>query len=211
LPPRTNLIFPKVPIGIVSQRRESTEKPITSRRSNFGELIFSVSNSKRSVLGNNARQYELGQVLSFGDSQTVDVNPMLVGATTELRHDTNIFDNASMGLSDTDVTIISSASLQTQDILTNKLNLIKKQRADAELSITIQQKIINETEKTLSALNVVQNQFPSDDVASLIERLQQRRDDAISNRDAAIVSANDLAAQADVVLEQLRTVATVVK
>lgn len=210
-PPRTNLIFPKIPTGLVLRRREVVTKPITVRRESVGDLIFSISTAKRSVLGNNARQYELGQVLSFDEVPTVDVEPMLVNPTTELRHDTNILNNESMGLSESDVATIATASLQVQDALTNELNLLKEQRADAELTITNQQKIANETGKTLSALQVIQEQAPSDDVAALIVRLEQRQTDAIAARDVAIATANDVAAQADVILAQLRAVATVVK
>jgi hypothetical protein len=210
-PPRTNLIFPKIPIGLVLKRREIEPISITDRRQSVGELIYSISSAKRDALGNNARQYELGQVLSFDDQQGDDVDPMFVNPVTEIRHDMNILDNKTMGLSDEDVATIALVSTKAQDALVDELNIKKKQRVNAELIITTQQKIINETGKTLAALLVVQEQSPSTDVGALIDKLQGRQNDAIVIRETAITAANDLAAEADKILADLRTVAVVVK
>lgn len=210
-PPRTNLIFPKISTGLVLRQRDVTKEPISSRRQIVGKLIFSTSSARRTTLGSNARQYELGQVLSFDEAETVEVTPMLVNPITEIRHDTNVLDDRSMGLSQEDSITIAAASLQVQDLLTDQLNSLKKRHVDAQTVITIQQKLMNELDKTISALNVVQTQVPNDDIAALMEKLELQRTSALEIRDANILLANDLANQADEVLTQLRTVAVVVK
>ena len=210
-PPRTNLTFPKIPTGVVLRQRDVIPTTLAQRRVQVGELIFTVSSAKRLELGNNSRQYELGDILDFTTGDAPVVDPMLVNEVTEIRHDTNMLDNASMGLSDVDTAVIMAASIQAQAALTDQLNVLKQQRADTEQVVTTQQKIINETNKTISALQAIQLQTPSPDVAALIDKLTARQVEATSVRDQAISSANDLATQADNILTQLRAVAVVVK
>jgi hypothetical protein len=211
IPPRTNLIYPKIPAGVVLRKRDVPVVPLQQRRLEVGQLIFSLSSARRTELGSNAKQYEIGDVLDFTTDTATVVEPMLVSTITELRHDTNVLDNEAMGLSDSDAALIAEISLTTQATLTEQLNMVKQQRADAEQSITINQKTINETTKTLSALTVMYDTTPTPALAQLIERVQLKQQQVITARDNAIESANRYAAMADDLINQLRAVAVVVK
>lgn len=209
-PPRTNLIFPKIPAGLVAK---GGDRPISvdvvGNRQHLGSLIFSVSSSRRRDVGNNSRQFEIGQVLEFTSVDAKPIQPMLVNKVTDIQHNTNTLDYNSLGMSAIDQDVISTQSLLTQTSLTDQLNALKRQRADAEIQVNVQQKLINEASRTIDALEIVAQTSP--EVAGLIVTLKKKRDEAFKARDAATASANDAATRADTVLMQLRAVAVVVK
>jgi hypothetical protein len=207
-PPRTNLVFPKVPAGVVYRKREITVLTVLERRPALGDLVFSISSARRLEKNNNAHQFEIGDLLEFSNTPLRTVRPMLVSQTTETRHDVNRLDFDGMGLTDTDQDTIAAASLQTQDRLTALLNDLKQRRADAEARINVQQKTVNEINRTIKALQVVDQ---DQDVQGLINKLTVRRDAAYRVRDQAVTEANALAAEADGVVTQLRAVATMLK
>lgn len=211
IPPRTNLIYPKVPAGVVLKQRVPRPQTPIERRNEVGDLIYSVSSANRIELGNSSQQYEWGQVLEFGEMVTNIVDPMFVGPVTELRHDTNIFDSDMMGLTSDEVELIANSALEAQLSLTEQLNNLRQQRADTEAIIKTQQKAINEVSKTISALEVTIAQAPNPGIVQVIQKLQQRRDEYVLVRDQAIQQANGLATDAEEVLDKLRTVAVVVK
>ncbi len=209
-PPRTNLVFPKIPAGLVDRGREIPPPvDITKNRQYLGDLIFSISSSKRKAVGNNSRQFEIGQVLEFGQGTGKAVDPMLVSPVTEIQHNNNVLDYATLGVTAEEQGVIARASLKTHDTLTDELNALKQKRADAEIDINSQQKVINETNRTLSALEVISDS--SGEVVILIRKLKKKRDDAFAARDLAVKNANDYAAKADEVLAKLRAVAVVLK
>ncbi len=208
-PPRTDLIFLKIPIGVVNQQRTPN---ILTPRNSVGSLIFAVSSAQRQDLGNNSRQYELGQILEFADS--VDqpiVQQMLVNQITETRHDTSVLDNSVLGLDQSEADLIATTSTQAYAILSSSLNQLKQLRADAESEIASQQKAINELNRTITALQVVQQQAPDNGVQDLIIKLQTRRDAIIVAMNQTITNANAYSTQAADIVNQLRSVAVVVK
>ena len=208
-PPRSNLLFPKVPIGLVEKKRPDKNVIIVDRRNTFGDLVFSVSKSNRTETGNNVRQFEIGQILEFASTPQSSVDPMLVSNKTEIRHDTNMLDYNQMGLTSDDEDEIAQLALATQIELTNKLNILRQSRIDAEQIINVNQKVINDTTKTINALTVTGSVGLS--VGLLIDKLNKKRDEAILNRDAAINDANVYSNESAVTLDQLRTISTLVK
>jgi hypothetical protein len=210
-PLRSDLVIPKISAGIILRKRGELSQSIVNKRKLVGGLVFTVSSSKRVELGNNSRQYEIGDVLDFDKGMSPIVDPMLVNQITEIRHDVNLMDSASIGLTDDDVAVIASTSLLAQASLTEALNNLKQERSDAEQVVITQQKIINEISKTLSALNSIKSQVSNTEVDQLISKLTIREAQAIVVRDEAIDKANLLAAKANDVLSQLRSVSIVVK
>lgn len=212
-PPRTNLVYPKIPLGIVDRKKTPNSLSLLERRSSFGGLIFSVSRASRVATGNNAHQFETGQVLSFGDTPLRVVSPMLVSEKTETQHDLNRFDYQSLNITAAEQQLIADASISTHDMLVGQLNELKRQRADAEIELNTQQKIINEATRNIEALAVIADNSVGTvgDIEALIEKLERKRQEAFEARDAASSAADAAAAEADLVVARLRAVATVLK
>lgn len=209
-PPRANLVFPKIPVGLVDRGRERPKGPSAIDSRPFqGELIYTTSGAKRTATSSNSRQFEIGQVIDFGTVETKVAEPMLVAPMTEIQHNNNMLDYERLGLTAAEQAVVAAESLKSHSKLTDDLNDLKRRRADAEIDINMQQKLINETNKTLAALEVIA--LTSDDVAALVVKLKAKRDAAFAARDAALAAANSYATQAEAVVARLRAVATVLK
>lgn len=211
-PPRTNLLFPKVPKGIVDRKKSVKTIDIITRRTTQGELIYTVNSSSRSEEGNNSKTFEIGQVLEFGVPTVRTVDPMFVANKTETRHDMNRFDYAELGFTDSDVEMLNTASLLKQVDLSAKLNDSIQNRANAEIEIANQQKIINDTTRNIDALAIVLDGSGSDPAIQVIyDKFVARRELAFAKRDIATTNANKYAAEAARYKDDLNKVSTVVK
>lgn len=212
-PPRTDLVYPKVPTGVVNQTRGLPTIDFEQRRRTFGSLLFTITGSRQKIIGTGARQYEIGQLLEFASTPVREVDVMLVSPITETRHDTNLFDYDSLGATADEQAAIQQQSQLVYDQLSIRINEIRTERANAEIVIGTQQKIINEADRNIAALQVIVDN--SDETASDLEelmlKLQTRRATAITVRDAAVTNANALAAEAVTVQNQLVAVSLVVK
>ena len=210
LPPRTKLVFPKIPVGSYGKVREPSQTTKQERRATVGSLIFTVSSAGRQTSDSAIQQYQVGQVLDFGNTLLRSVNPMLVSGVTEARHDINRFDYERLGISDDEVNIINNESSKTYEVLVDELNNLRVARSGAESKISLNQQKVNEANKNLDALAIIHNNNPTDsDVESLITKFEKVRDDAQAVVDTAIIEANDYSARSSQVLDDLRKVMTV--
>jgi len=211
-PPRTNLVYPKIPDGLNSRKRVPRDLALKERRGSVGDLVFSVSRASRNTEGNNAKQFELGQILDFSDAPLQTVDPMLVSPVTETQHDLNRFDYESLGVSEAEQQLIADNSLVVHDNLMIELNRLKELRANTEVVINVQQKRINEANRNIDAMVIMaENTSDNVDLLLLVDKLRETRQLAFDTRDAAVAEANLYAEQAEDIVTKLRTVATVLK
>jgi hypothetical protein len=210
-PPRTNLVFPKIPPGIVDRKREPKTIELLDRRDVVGDLVFTVSRSSRSVEGSNNREFETGQVLEFSDAPLQTLEPMLVGEATQTQHDTNRLNYDALGVDEEEQQLIADSSLIAHKNLAEQLNIARQQRANAEQEVTAQQKIINDSNRALRALESIQDSTAGtdSDVTELIQKLQLKRDEAFVARDTATGAANAFADEANRLVDEIRNVSTV--
>jgi len=211
-PPRTGVLFPKIPYGIEIKPRIPKMSAVILRDA-VGSLVFSVSKATKSLTGDNIRQFETGQVLDFDDVEAKEIAPMLVSDKTEVRHDVTAINYDKIGVTVDEQHKIAGLSYSVHQSLIKKLNAAKRQRADAEEVVSSSQKLINETIRTIDALVVVDNNsaVTDTDVSDLIDKLKLKRDAEIVIRDAAVRNAETFAEQAEKIVSELRHVATVVK
>lgn len=210
-PPRTNLIFPKIPGGIVDRKRTPKTIELLDRRDILGDLTFKISRSSRIFEGSNDKVFETGQVLEFTDAPLQTLDPMLIGVKTQTQHDVVRLDYAALGVDDDEQQLIVDSSLLVHQDLSDQLNIVRQQRADAEQQVIANQKIINDANRTIDALEVIQSSSAEtdDDVDALIEKMKTRKDEAFILRDQAANVANVLAAEATSLVDEIRTVSTV--
>lgn len=210
-PPRTNLVFPKIPPGIVNRKRKPRTIEVLNRRDAIGDLVFTISKSSRQEEGSNNKHFETGQVLEFSDAPLKTLDPMFVGPKTQVQHDINRLNYEALGIDEEEQQLIENSSLFVHKSLSDQLNTIRQQRADAEQTVTANQKIINDINRTISALTVIQESSSETDtdVDALIEKLISKRDAAFITRDKAVGSANSLAVEASRLVDEIRTISTV--
>ena len=212
-PPRANLLFPKIPPGVVDRQRLSRSLDILRRRTVLGDLVFTVSQSRRNTEGSNNKVFEIGQVLEFSDRILKSLDPMLVGRKTETQHDIVRINYEPLDISNEDQEFINNSSLVVHKSLSDQLNVVRQQRKNAEQLVVSNQKIINDSNRTINALKIIQDQTGMTDsgVEELIIKLELKKGEAFVARDVAIVAANAMSAEATQIQDKLRTVSTVLK
>ena len=210
-PPRTNLIFPKIPGGIVDRKRTPRTIELLDRRSILGDLVFKISRSSRAFEGSNDKEFDTGQVLEFADAPLKTLDPMLIGVKTQTQHDVNRLDYTALGVDEDEQQLIADSSLLVHKELSNQLNVVRQTRADAEQQVIANQKIVNDTNRTISALEIIQDSSAEtdDDVDALIEKMKIKRSEAFTLIDQATVIANSSAAEATILVDEIRTISTV--
>lgn len=219
IPPRSNLLFPKIPIGLINGEKEVPIIDIVERRKDAGQLIFTVSTVAKTEEGYGLQRYEIGQVIEFSKSNPKSIEPMKVGYSTETRHNVSTIDYGVMEVTSTEEQAIDDLTLTAKDILMDKLNEYKRLRLNAEGIANDSQKLINETTKVIDALQLTlktNGQVGSTTgeyvvIADLVAKLASKRNEAFKTRDIAIEDANRYAKLASTTLDSLRTVSVLVK
>jgi len=210
-PPRADLLFLKIPVGVANRQRPPDTLTPEQRRITVGDLIFTVSRSSRGQVGNNAQQYEIGEVLGFDNVWLKATDPMLVSVKTEIQHNLNVYDYAELGLTEADVAVINEQSLSSFNDITDRLNCLRMARADAEVRINTNQKIVNEADKNIAALEVMLVDGADPDIEVLLVKLRKRKLLAEVALQQAVLDADASAAEATIDLQKLRTVGMVLK
>lgn len=211
LPPRSDLVFPKLPIALLNRQRRPPDMPEPTRRRSVGDLAITISKATRKLDLNSARQFEIGQILEFNEFAVDTVDQMLVPGDLEIRHDLNLFDLDKMGLDQRQQQLIADQSADTQRTLTLRLNEQKRRRADAEATINNTQKLINELTKTIKSLNVVIDLDQDSELKIIAAQLQIQLQEARFKLDAAIAEANDSAQLASSLTDSLRQLGFLVR
>lgn len=211
IPSRTNLVYPKVPQAIIEKPKRIRDKALLLRRPSMGELVFTVAKTTRAEVGNSERIYETGQILEFNEVPIKSIDPMLVADKTEIQHNVTRINYDGLELSDADLVNIQSNSLTAYEKLNLELNQIREDRKNNEQIILTNQKIINDANRTINALTVINGTEFSQDIADLIIKMEQKKATASNLVEQAVILSNELAARATDVQDQIRAIATVVK
>lgn len=211
-PPRLAELYPRIPEG-VSNRKKSLKTITTTPRKSVGGLAFTTSKASATTASNNVTQFGMGQVLEFGSINVRAVDPMLVSDKTEYKHDVAVIDYDKLGVDIDGQSIVDEASFVVHKKLSDKLNDLKELRANSEVLINNNQKIINETRRTTGALKVIVDQSDEYDneINELIVQLDVKLSDAINAKDIAVSDANKHAADAKVISDELRKISLVMK
>ena len=207
-PPRVFQTTIRLPPAV--ERREKTGKTIGDdvRRVHMGERIFTVSRTNKSVTGSSKKQFEVGQVLTFGVDSDPEVNPMLVG-DLELRHDTNLLDLSGLGLTDEDIINVSFSAMDRLRELQTELSGYTKQRSDAEIAINENKKTQNETRKAADAIAQLAATDPAFD--EILDDLNSKLPILEEELDQLVEIANQAARNADITRNKILDLVQVVR
>jgi len=153
VPPRSIDRFQEIPLAQAIKPRV----PITDeldRREWYGDLIYTTDDGTQSLTGSVKKSFEVGQILDF--DQDVETAPLpQAPQKTEIRHDTNLLDLRSTGLTEEEISELTTASEQMKQALDRELTQLVTEMANTEIAIQENQKGINETQKTKDAAEVV--------------------------------------------------------
>lgn len=196
-PPKSDIQVIRLP---VIEEEKSLPEAIFSedeRRPQYGELIYTIAKSGRSNPGSSIKQFEVGEILEFEDnSNTEEIILSSIPNTIEIRHDTNVLDLESAGLSEDEINLITTESEKKKQILEEQFTTQKAELNDFDVALAENQKKLNENKKAIRAVRIIYDipendlEFNNDVYQKLLtnkNNLESERDILISNRNSKVV------------------------
>jgi hypothetical protein len=174
------------------------------RRAALGDLVYTIDMSSAPITGTSRKLFEVGQVLEFTDEEIADVAPNLVGRDLTLQHNTNLLDLNSLGLSDNEISKIESDSMALKEQLDEQLTALMNVIEDNETEIANLQKSINEANKAMAALLVLED-------TESYQKVQQTRDQAMSNQQTLIATVNSQLGNSQVLRDKILAISQLVR
>jgi hypothetical protein len=204
-PPRPKSASIKIPEGLAPK----IPRKVISR-SNFGELVYTISNANKSVLNNATKPFFVGDVLEF--NQTATVLPVTNAPTSllEIRHDLNRIDYSALGLSAEEVELLNKESDNAQSELRTNLAAKQKLYDDIISSISNLQIVINETRKAITATNIIYEQSKSEGIKEIIVKLELKLTETNSQIDALTKQSASVSAEVNALVDQSRNIGVIV-
>ena len=209
-PPRTSLLFPKLPPGVSGRRREPKTIDMLVRRADLATLVFTVNRVSRAATATAVRQYEVGELLDFGDSSNLrTLEPDLAGVGSEIRHDTGLLDYGRLGFSDVQQAVVETEAQAVFRLKQQELSNSRQLYSDLQVQIQENQKLLTESGKAMAALSAM-GSSDSTIVLMLVE-LETKRVFLNGERGRLVNRANEVSRSSAALLESLRNLAQVVR
>jgi len=203
-PPNGPLTEIQLPAAIEFRQRV----PIDKKKPD-GQRVYTNTLSNASSIGSAKKQFEVGQILEFGASEESTLQPMLASNPLQIRHDTNILDLSSLGVSQADITAINNSADSQFTTLNSELSVVRQARIDIETDITENQKNQNETKKAIAALEQLVQSDPS--LQSVLDSLKSKLALFVTQMNALVVIANEQASNATDLENRILAVAQMVR
>ncbi len=209
-PPRAELTFPQIPTGLYYKRR----KPISADRY-VTEPVYYVSTANSSTLNNNTQQFEVGQILDITTTDFPNVTPINTTLKFDSVHNLNYLNYQEMGLSQEEINTINTNSQPIFLSLIDKLNVSKAEVQTYDIDINKYQKQINETKKTIVAVDVMLANLTDGPVKDEMLRTKATLDQSLSTAtEALFITVQEreaVAANISNIVDELNNLSTVVK
>lgn len=205
-PPRPNLFFLQEPR--ITRNRTVY---ITSDLRRRGDLVYTVASSGQTTAAVGGKQYEPGQVLDFVGQPVLELQPQLVVRETVIRHNTNLLDLVALGISQDDIDSLGDKSALAMARLIDDLNRYRSERANTEVKISDNQKLINEVVKAIGAVDAIISVLGDSAAIETRSRLVSKLRDLESDRTVLIELANETAVAAERARNELLTVSQLVR
>lgn len=147
------LIFP-----VAEQLKKRAPKAYDTnyRRSKVGDLVYTVTFGGYPIDGNSAKVFEVGQVLEFTDQVLPSVSVNVTPDKIEIQHNTNVIDLSEFGLTQDEISSVTIDAASIKDQIESQITTIQNSIADKKAQITDLQKKINEANKALSAVGIIE-------------------------------------------------------
>jgi hypothetical protein len=155
-PPRANVTVLQLPVSEEFGAAPDKIFDDDERRAQFGELIFSVVQSNKGLLGSNAKAFEVGEILNF------EVLPPIEELVTvrapediEIQHNTNMLNLANLNLTEEEIAQLEAQSETKQRELEAQFAQKQDELKSLDVDIREKQKTINENNKALNAVRTI--------------------------------------------------------
>ena len=195
-PPRSSLDALQVPTGITNKPRNPRTNTDEMRRESVGALALVSKKDRAGLTGSGNQLFYVGQVLAFTTSTTTAIED--INSDVDVPHDRHYIDAASVGLTDTELDMISVDATEAQSIVLAELETLQKRKNNLNVELVNQQKIINEADRVISGLDTILSQGTDSE-------LQQIRTRMVERKNAAETEINEITTELDAMPEAIRT------
>lgn len=197
-PKRSDALVVQLPVSEEIRPAPASVYDDDTRREAYGELVYTLVESNRSLPGTNKKVFSIGEFLEF-DTEDIELPELLgVPKQVDLQHNTNLLDYADAGLSTAEITSISIAAAGKKKELENTMASLQMQISNQQTAAVENQKKINETRKLVAAISQI---VDSND--SIMIKLNTRESSLVSERETIITSINDLNTQIKLIYDAL--------
>ena len=209
-PPRTSLLFPKLPPGVSGRRRTPKVIDVAQRRKDVNNLLFTINSVSRAVTATSIRQYEVGQLLNFGDVESLRaLDPDTSGFSSEIRHDTGLLDYERLGFTPSQQQVVEAEADLAYRRLEVELSSNRQDNSDLQIQIGENKKLLTEAGKALDALSAMGSSDPI--IVAMVANLMTKRQTLNAQLGTLINRANAASRAASATLAALRDMAQVVR
>lgn len=209
-PPRASLLFPQIPTGLFYKKRAGI-----NTKDYLTEPVYFVSTANSETINDNRLQYEIGEYIEVGVPIPFASDVSEIDSIYSSVHNLNLFDYMEMGLNTAEIDSINANSKQIYLTLNNQFNDYKALLIAQDVEINRYQKTINETEKTLSAVETMINNlstgFARDELIKTKDSLISSLDTNRQGQEKTILARDENRRNMGTILEELRNLAMVVK
>ena len=184
-PTRSSESFLQLPIAEEVRKRSPMIFSELDRRSDQGELVYTVVRGSQVDAGSAVKLFEIGQFLEFADEVIESVDDTLAPDTIDIMHFTNLLDLEAAGLTTDEIENVLAQAFEKQKELEGLVASLQVGISGLEAAIVETQKSINETNKIINALV----ELGTTDT-SLVERLSINLTTLIQTRSTQIQQVN---------------------
>jgi hypothetical protein len=173
------------------------------RRKSVAELVFSIIQTSQTQSGSSMRQFEVGQVLGFDE----DLSPVIsvpTNSSIEIRHDTNVLDLSGLGMSEDEINTIYEKAFRMRNDLNIQFESARTRVENLQISITENQKKINEAAKAIDAVTLIGDE-------TILKELQDKQVSLMSERDQLVQEYEKQSALSDTLKDQIRQISQMVR
>lgn len=217
-PPRPIIKANQLPNFEISQLAPEKVFDDETRRTQFGELVFTIANSSRSDPGSNKKLFEVGQVLDFEENPPeTEIQQLGSPEQIDIQHNTNLFDFESIGLDSSEVEQLVRDSQNKQKELEEMFLSLQTEIKNLDAEISENQKRINETTKTIRAVRDIYGisegdlTFSEGTGGEIYQKLLVNLTELESNREQLISDRNNRATQADEIFRSVVKVSELIR
>lgn len=199
-PPRSIERFTKVPIA----EEYRTLKPLDdNRKRDVGDLIFTINEADEKIVGSSRQQYYEGELLEFSDDAITKLDD-ISNNRIESRHNTNVVDGESIGLTEAEVNEIINGSNKKYKELSIEFIDTKQEITTIEITISELQKSLNDVRRAIGAVEVIDDQ-------TILIKLEERETKLVSDIGRLVTEHHEKSQQLNVIVSQLQNIKEMVK
>lgn len=200
-PPKKGSIAPTIPTGVAQAKASSINYSKTE-----GKILATITNGYNSIASTVSKQYSVGDILEFGNEQ-VDVSIRQEFTQLDTNYDINPIDYKKLGLTDADIQMILAAGNAENDKIRKTLNEKNSEYNNTKNNIVIVQGEINEIDKTLLALSLLDESH----VGEIINKLRIKKETLSNSISELNVNLDSLYSEILDLTDKARNIGVIVK